>query len=84
MTNQIMIIFVIQLKEFSTMLPLQLLVQLKEHPNKKFIKNLVLSLYTLKDGSDACVYFIKLNLHNYHPIYMFLFLIVVITKTHKT
>ena len=80
MTKQIMIIFGIQLKEFSIMLPLQLLVQLKEHPNK----NLVLNLYALEDGSDACVYFIKLNLHNYHPIYMILFLIVVITITHKT
>ena len=82
MTNQIMIIFVIQLKEFSIMLPLQLLVQLKEHPNKRFIKNLE-SSRALEDGSDACVYFIKLNLHNYHPIYI-LFLIVVITITHET
>ena len=38
---------------------MQLLLQLKEHPNKKFTTNLLLNLCALGDGSDDCVFFIK-------------------------
>ena len=56
MTNRIMNIFVIWLKEFNVMLLLQLL-ELKEHLNKKFTMNLVLNLCALEDDSDNCVFY---------------------------
>ena len=39
------------------MLLLQLLVQLKEHLNKKFTMNLVFNFCALEDGSDDCVFY---------------------------
>ena len=59
MTNRIMNIHVIWLKEVNKMLLLQLLVQLKEYSNEKFTMNLVLNLYALEDGSHDCEFFIK-------------------------
>ena len=62
----------------------QLLVQLKEHLNKKYRMNLDLNLYASEDGFDVYVHSIKLKLPNCHHIYMILFLKVIIITTHET